>query len=141
MKLEDWPRPARRALAWGLISGSLAVALLPAAVLFLGARAGVGEPLTWSRILAGYSLVITVPVTIFLTALVAREINRARPKNLGLTVVMGTLVGVGAGLVLGIVTGGYALLSAPMVGLLTSLAVWALQPQPAPDAAELETTL
>jgi len=78
-------------------------------------------------LLAGYSLAITIPTTLIIVSLTTLQINKGRRANLGFAIVIGTVFGllVGTGLVF--VTGGYSLLSAPAVGLLTSVGTWALQ--------------
>jgi hypothetical protein len=49
---------------------------------------------------------------------------------------MGTTVGLFVGLILGLVTGGYSLLSAPATGLLTFIIAWAFQPPKSRDQTD-----
>jgi hypothetical protein len=127
MQVRNWPLSARRALAWALILLSFAIAIIPLSLLTFGLGSVLGEPVSWVGLLAGYSLAITIPTTLIIVSLTTLQINKGRRANLGFAIVIGTVFGllVGTGLVF--VTGGYSLLSAPAVGLLTSVGTWALQ--------------
>ncbi len=139
MAIKDWPRLLRRAVAWALMILAFAIAFVPSTLLVLGARVTLAESLTWSRLLGGYALVITVPTTLIVAAFVAVQFQRERRSTFGFAVLMGTTVGIVVGLVLGLVTGGYSLLSAPAVGLLTFVAAWAFQSKKADDAGPSAT--
>ena len=129
MQVRDWPLSARRALAWALILLSFAIAFIPLSLVAFGLGSALGEPVGWVGLLASYSLVITIPTTLIIVSLATLQINKGHRATLGFAIVIGTVFGllVGTGLVF--VTGGYSLLSAPAVGLITSVGTWALQPR------------
>ena len=129
MQIRNWPLSARRALAWALILLSFAIAFIPLSLLTFGLGSVLGETASWVGLLAGYSLVITIPTTLIIVSLTTLQINKGRRATLGFAIVIGTVFGLLVGIGLVFVTGGYSLLSAPAVGLLTSVGTWALQPR------------
>jgi hypothetical protein len=116
-------------LAWALILSAFAIAFIPLSLLTFGLGSLLGQPFSWVGLLAGYSLFVTAPTTLIVVGLTTLQINKERRATLGFAIVIGAVFGllVGTGLVF--VTGGYSLLSAPAVGLLTSVGTWALQPR------------
>ncbi len=106
---------------------AFAIAIAPVALIVSAARAD--EPISWTRLLGGYSLAITVPTTLVIAVFVWLKRPRDKRSPFTLAVLMGTTVGLFVGLVLGLVTGGYSLLSAPATGLLTFIVAWAVQTQ------------
>ena len=140
MQVRDWPLSARRALAWALILLSFAIAFIPLSLLTFGLGSVLGETASWVGLLAGYSLVITIPTTLIIVSLTTLQINKGRRATLGFAIVIGTVFGLLVGIGLVFVTGGYSLLSAPAVGLLTSVGTWALQPRKSINSPDVNST-
>ena len=140
MQVRNWPLSARRALAWALILLSFAIAFIPLSLLTFGLGSVLGETASWVGLLAGYSLVITIPTTLIIVSLTTLQINKGRRATLGFAIVIGTVFGLLVGIGLVFVTGGYSLLSAPAVGLLTSVGTWALQPRKSINSPDVNST-
>ncbi|MEJ0058441.1 MAG: hypothetical protein WDM79_02110 [Terricaulis sp.] len=125
MSVRDWPKPARLAAQWTLIALCFALAFIPASFLIWTASTAGDEPASWSRLLGGYSLLITIPTTLVLATFVALQMQKnPNRRSFGFSIATGTTVGVVVGLVLTIITGGYSLLSAPPAGFLVFFAAW-----------------
>jgi uncharacterized membrane protein len=125
MSVRDWPRPARLAAQWTLIALCFALAFVPTAFLIWSANTAGDEPASWSRLLGGYALLITIPTTLVISTFVAQQMQKnPNRRSFGFSIAMGTLLGLVVGLVLTLVTGGYSLLSAPPTGFLVFFVVW-----------------
>lgn len=140
MEVPNWPLFARRAVAWAIILFSFAIAFIPLSLLTFGLGSMLGEPGSWVGLLAGYSLAITAPTTLIVVGLTTLQINRGRRATLCFSIVMGTVFGLFVGTGLVFVTGGYSLLSAPAVGLLTSVGTWALQPRKSSNTPDVQSS-
>jgi Ca2+/Na+ antiporter len=128
MPVRDWPKPARLAAQWTLIALCIALAFLPASFLIWTANATADEPVSWSRLLGGYSLLVTIPATFVVAVFVALEMQKnPTRRSFGFSIAMGTTLGLVVGLVLTLITGGYSLLSAPPIGFLTFFVAWIIR--------------
>jgi hypothetical protein len=125
MSVRDWPKPARRAAQWTLITLCFALAFFPASFLIWTASNSADEPVSWSRLLGGYALLITIPTTLVIAVFVAIQMQKnPNRRSFGFSTAMGTTLGLIVGLVLTLITGGYSLLSAPPVGFLVFFVAW-----------------
>lgn len=128
MSVRDWPKPARLAAQWALITLCFALAFFPASFLILVASNGGAEAVSWSRLLGGYSLLVTIPTTLVIGAFVALQMQKnPNRRSFGFSIAMGTTLGLIVGLVLSLITGGYSLLSAPPVGFLAFFVAWLIR--------------
>lgn len=134
MAIKDWPLPIRRAIGWSFVALAFAIAFTPLALIASAARSE--EPLSWTRLLGGYALLVTVPTTIAISAFTALQLQRKKRTYFPVAVLAGTTIGLFVGLILGLVTGGYSILSAPATGLLTFVVAWAFQPSPAENKSD-----
>lgn len=131
MAVRDWPRPLRRTIYWAVFVATTAIAFAPLLLLAqsvqsLNVTDTVGP--SWSQLLGGYATMITVPIVVVIVAITAsHQSAQSFPSFLLAYVMLGALEGVFVGLVLSLVTGGYALLSAPAAGYLTSATFWLIR--------------
>jgi hypothetical protein len=128
MAIKDWPKPVRRAIGWSLVVLSFEVALGPTSLLVWLMQDDLADAAFWPRLLGGYSLFLTVPITAVTVAFLTVRQQKKATVSFGVAILLGTFIGLMIGLILSIVTAGYSLLSAPTVGLCTSLVVWTIQP-------------
>ena len=128
MSVRDWPKPARLAAQWTLIALCFAFAFFPGAFLIWTASTAADEPVSWARLLGGYSLLVTIPTTLVIAAFVAVQMQKnPKRRSFGFSIAMGTILGLVVGFVLTLITGGYSLLSAPPVGFLTFFVAWLIR--------------
>ena len=136
MSVRDWPKPARLLAQWTLIANCFALAFFPASFLIWTASTTADETVSWSRLLGGYSLLVTLPTTLVISVFLALQMQKnPNRRSFGFSIAMGTISGLFVGLVLTLITGGYSLLAAPPVGFLTFFVAWLVRLMRPPPAS------
>lgn len=127
MSVKDWPRPGKLAFAWLLLSASTAILLATTYVLLIPILSGRGfehPDAPWSNVLAHYTTLITAPIAAVCAVATSRYLWRKRDRKFVMFFVMGVAVGIGVGLVLTPITGGFSLISAPPFATSAMLFAW-----------------
>jgi hypothetical protein len=129
MAVGDRPRPSRRALGWALVASAFALSFGPAGFFLWALNVENVRPWRWAILLIWYCLLVTVPTTATVALFAAMQLRKRWRRPFGFSIAMGTaagLIGLIVGLALNLVTP-YALVSAPLVGVLSFLAAWGIQ--------------
>jgi uncharacterized membrane protein len=130
MGVKDWPRPLKRAIAWSLVL--FAAAILIASTWALVAPLASGrffnfEERAWANLLVHYSMIITAPLGIICSLVAFRHFIEKGDRRFVFFLVMGVAIGLGIGLLLIPLTGGFSLISTPPFTGFTMITAWLIR--------------